>query len=404
MGKEKAGFLSPKSISNRIKAKGLQKLRWYCQMCQKQCRDENGFKCHTTSESHQRQLLLFAESPDKFLDYFSQEFLNGYLELLRRRFGDKRVHCNIVYNEYIQDRDHTHMNSTQWLTLTDFVKWMGREGYCKVDHTEKGWYIQYINRDPETIARQQELEKKKKMDMDDEERQAKYIQEQVVRGMQGGSEQVSHEATELQRQSEEEKIVLKMGLSGKKPAKPASSSGPSAESKPSSSKAADNPLQALSAGARKKDVQAVMSKKDGAKKRSALDEIMEEEEKKKAKFTRKDHWLTPGIIVKVVTKKLGDKYYKKKAEVIAVKDLYTAVLMLVDSGDKLKVDQTHLETVIPAVGRAVKVVNGTHTGCRAVLEGLDEKNFCVTIRIDSGVSKGRVVEGVKYEDICKIAS
>ncbi len=33
-------------IGNRIKAKGLQKLRWYCQLCQKQCRDENGFKCH----------------------------------------------------------------------------------------------------------------------------------------------------------------------------------------------------------------------------------------------------------------------------------------------------------------------------------------------------------------------
>ena len=40
MGKEKAGFLTPKAIANRIKAKGLQKLRWYCQMCQKQCRDE----------------------------------------------------------------------------------------------------------------------------------------------------------------------------------------------------------------------------------------------------------------------------------------------------------------------------------------------------------------------------
>ena len=33
-----------KAIGNAIKAKGLQKLRWYCQMCQKQCRDENGFK------------------------------------------------------------------------------------------------------------------------------------------------------------------------------------------------------------------------------------------------------------------------------------------------------------------------------------------------------------------------
>ncbi len=39
MGKD-GGFLTPKAIGNRIKAKGLQKLRWYCQSCQKQCRDE----------------------------------------------------------------------------------------------------------------------------------------------------------------------------------------------------------------------------------------------------------------------------------------------------------------------------------------------------------------------------
>ena len=87
-------FLTPKAISNRIKSKGLQKLRWYCQMCQKQCRDEvsleiltasqlllthalpwltqNGFKCHMSSESHQRQLLLVAENPGKFIGSFSQ--------------------------------------------------------------------------------------------------------------------------------------------------------------------------------------------------------------------------------------------------------------------------------------------------------------------------------------------
>ena len=40
MGKEKPGFLTPKAIANRIKSKGMQKLRWYCQMCEKQCRDE----------------------------------------------------------------------------------------------------------------------------------------------------------------------------------------------------------------------------------------------------------------------------------------------------------------------------------------------------------------------------
>lgn len=114
-----------------------------------------------------------------------EEFRNDFLELLRRRFGTKRVHNNIVYNEYISHREHIHMNATQWETLTDFTKWLGREGLCKVDETPKGWYIQYIDRDPETIRRQLELEKKKKQDLDDEEKTAKFIQEQVRRGLEG---------------------------------------------------------------------------------------------------------------------------------------------------------------------------------------------------------------------------
>ncbi len=70
----KHGFLTPKAISNRIKAKGLQKLRWYCEMCQKQCRDENGFKCHTMSESHMRQMSIFRENPLEMMEKFSREF------------------------------------------------------------------------------------------------------------------------------------------------------------------------------------------------------------------------------------------------------------------------------------------------------------------------------------------
>ena len=33
-----------------------------------------------------------------------------------------------------------------------------------------------------------------------------------------------------------------------------------------------------------------------------------------------------------------------------VKDLYTATVRMIDPGDKLKIDQVHLETVIPAIG------------------------------------------------------
>lgn len=106
---------TPKYLANKMKAKGLQKLRWYCQMCQKQCRDENGFKCHTQSESHQRQLLLFADNSKKYMDEFSFEFAKGYIDILRRQFGTKRVNANRVYQEYISDRNHLHMNSTRWV-------------------------------------------------------------------------------------------------------------------------------------------------------------------------------------------------------------------------------------------------------------------------------------------------
>ena len=43
-------------------------------MCQKQCRDENGFKCHRMSEGHQKQMMVFIENPSQFMDEFSKDF------------------------------------------------------------------------------------------------------------------------------------------------------------------------------------------------------------------------------------------------------------------------------------------------------------------------------------------
>lgn len=386
----KAEFLTPKAIANRIKSKGLQKLRWYCQMCQKQCRDENGFKCHCMSESHQRQLLLASENPQQFMDYFSEEFRNEFLELLRRRFGTKRVHNNVIYNEYISHREHVHMNATMWETLTDFTKWLGREGYCKVDETPKGWYIQYIDRDPETICRQQELEKKKKQELDDEERNAKFIEELVRRGKEGKEEEAPV-FTELKRENEEEKVAfnLNKGQCASTPAPKSSSLGP-------------NPLQAIPSVKRKESGPASSSETKDKKKKSALDEIMEFEEQKKRSL-RRDHWLHTGIVVKLITKKLGEKYYKKKAVIKEVQEKYTAIIKMIDSGDKLKVDQTHLETVIPAPGKKLLVVNGGYRGNEAILNSIHEQSFSATIIIDSGPLQGRKVESVQYEDISKLA-
>lgn len=74
-------------IGNRIKAKGLGKLRWFCQMCQKQCRDENGFKCHLTSDSHRRQMEIFGQNPDRVMDGYSDEFHRSFMEHLKMACG-----------------------------------------------------------------------------------------------------------------------------------------------------------------------------------------------------------------------------------------------------------------------------------------------------------------------------
>ena len=152
---------------------------------------------------------------------FYREFLKGFMDILRRQYGTRRIHCNVVYQEYSKDKDHYHMNATrvsrsansyihtthpstypsiclfihlslsihlsihpfiypsvctsihqflylslypsiylyinlsiQWSTLTGFVMWLGRNGLCEVESTPKGWYITYIDRSPEALARQ----------------------------------------------------------------------------------------------------------------------------------------------------------------------------------------------------------------------------------------------------------
>lgn len=76
-----------------------------------------------------------------------------------------------------------------------------------MDETPKGWYIQYIDRDPETIRRQLELEKKKKQDLDDEEKTAKFIQEQVRRGLEGKEQVGIIQRCNRQRSEEAQSLI-----------------------------------------------------------------------------------------------------------------------------------------------------------------------------------------------------
>lgn len=73
-------------------------------MCQKQCRDENGFKCHLTSESHKRQMLVFGQAPERVIDGYSEEFEKDFLDLMRQAHPNSRVSAKQVYNDFIANK------------------------------------------------------------------------------------------------------------------------------------------------------------------------------------------------------------------------------------------------------------------------------------------------------------
>ena len=46
------------------------------------------------------------------------------------------------------------MNSTRWVTLTEFVKHLGRTGVARVDETDKGWFLAWIDNSPKALEKQ----------------------------------------------------------------------------------------------------------------------------------------------------------------------------------------------------------------------------------------------------------
>lgn len=64
------------------------------------------------------------------------------------------MHSNVVYNDYIADKQHVHMNATKWHSLAEFVYYLQRKGVCECEETPKGILIKYVERDPEALKRQ----------------------------------------------------------------------------------------------------------------------------------------------------------------------------------------------------------------------------------------------------------
>lgn len=179
---------------------------------------------HVQSEPHVRQMLLIGEDPKKHIRDFSNQFQHDFLQLLRTSHGEKQVHCNNFYQQYIAEKEHLHMNATKWPSLTEFAKHLGREGICRVEDTEKGLFLAWIDNSPEALRRQDILRKKELQDRNDEEREQQQLRAQIerARDQAASDEEADAESKALQRTVGGK---IKLNFSSKLVAKSSSTSG-----------------------------------------------------------------------------------------------------------------------------------------------------------------------------------
>jgi DNA/RNA-binding protein KIN17 len=190
------------------------------------------------------------------------------------------------------------MNATRWVTLTEFIKHLGRTGVAYVDETDKCWFVAWIDRSPKALEKQEASLKKERATMNDEQRERLLIAEQIERaerearekgegtsaaGAIEGEEKKQEEG--LQREEGEKKVVLSF-IS--KPTAASSSTAPSEGLKLNPLKAnpfkRTNPLKQASSSSSAAD------KANGKRKETPLSAaeklIWEDQERKRRRMER----------------------------------------------------------------------------------------------------------------------
>lgn len=84
------------------------------------------------------------------------------MDLLRNKYFNKRVLANKVYMEVITDRQHIHMNSTQWTQLTEFCLYLEKKNKITTEKTEHGLWIQLISNNFDELQKQKKIEQSAK--------------------------------------------------------------------------------------------------------------------------------------------------------------------------------------------------------------------------------------------------
>ena len=116
------------------------------------------------------------------------------------------------------------MNSTKWSSLTEFAKYLDREGICRVeDVPEKGIHIAWIDNSPEALQRRDAIRRRDALELSDEQHQQRMLEEQIrrareARGIKRPADEAEDEDAEVDRslrRTEGEKLSIAFGAKRK---------------------------------------------------------------------------------------------------------------------------------------------------------------------------------------------
>jgi DNA/RNA-binding protein KIN17 len=303
--------------------KGIYKLKYFCQICDKQCRDKDGFNCHIKSSTHKKNLEIVSQNPDQFINKFSSDFESTFLDILKRNYSNIYISANKVYQEYIEDKDSIHLNATKWATLSAFIKHLHSIGKIHIQATEKETKIKYIDITPDNYREKEMQEKKQKDEI--------YLQRK--------------------REKEFEKYNKLV------------------EKKPIENDEVDvNKLKDISIEIKKTEVLNLK-----------IENNIRIPKRNSDKFNSAEPWIAEGLIVKIKDNELN-QLYDKKGKIIKLINEYFAEVEV----DNLiiKIDQEFLKPIIPPLGLKVMILYGKDKHKVGILEEIDLKNKIANIKTD----------------------
>ena len=283
--------------------------------------------------------------------------------------------------------------------LSGFVQYLGKTGKCKVEETERGWNIEYIERDPFLLARQENAKKRAEAERMEEIKQMKRMEVQRIEAAKaldkaGGVVEVKATNMDVSK-----KNSVAISFSSSK-GKSGNTSGQTAKS-------------VFDLGDDEEEIEKetnIKTKEKSSKKRTheEITKPKNETEKNPKKSNKKqDNWISTGILIKILSKTLSNgAYYKRKGIITRIVDKYTAQIEVLDSGphkndggDIIQLDQDDLQTVIPSkIGKKVKILNGEYRGRFGSILRLNDKKCYADLELVGG---GGVIEKISYDDFSK---